>query len=236
MLINASVFIGTVESYRLLWLTGRYSGGKTSFAYRLAREFLEKGYRLVSNNRNVWSDNFQDVKICDDGMLHCVYIIDEGGEYFEENRQIKTMCRNAAKMDCIYLIPSFFPPARAAQVIICQPMFHFKQIGLPLYVYRWKVRHGAFSDMGIFFWLYPQEVYGIYSRQDPGGGSEELVNFAIERCEDFAKFYGRTTKRNAVQEVEDGGFSVFGDAVQAFSSDLEQFETVLNRKSKKRRF
>jgi hypothetical protein len=45
-----------------------------------------------------------------------------------------------AKMDCIYLFPSFFPPIRAAQVVTVQPIFSFVQIGLPVIVYRWRVK------------------------------------------------------------------------------------------------
>ena len=83
-------------------------------------------------------------------MLNAVVVMDEAGLALKATRQVEAMAAYAAKMDCIYLFPSFFPPIRAAQVVTVQPVFSFVQIGLPVIVYRWRVKIGSFDDRGTF--------------------------------------------------------------------------------------
>ena len=41
--VGASGLLQLIQSYRLVWIGGRFSGGKTSFALRIAEEFLQDG-------------------------------------------------------------------------------------------------------------------------------------------------------------------------------------------------
>jgi len=95
MLINADVFLATVVSYRLVWISGRFGGGKTSLAYRIAQEFLERDYRLVTNNKSVWSDPLESVRLDENNHLKTVVILDEGGLWFKSSKQIEMvkLCR-----------------------------------------------------------------------------------------------------------------------------------------------
>lgn len=228
MLLGGANIRGLIQEYRLCWICGRFSGGKTSLAYALAYEWLRKGYRLVTTNASVWADDMDQVKlIWPDGpdaspRLRTVCILDEGGLYFKASAQIEQVAAFAAKMDCIYLIPSFFPPVRAAQVVTVQPIFGLRAAGIPLIVYQWRTKIQGFDDRGLFYWWRPSEVYGVYSRQDPGSEPDEVVDWLITRSDEYQQWYAdrhnrkrQRGRRNGLQSV-----AISGGAFGASGSDF----------------
>lgn len=233
-LINADVCTMTILSYRLVWISGRFGGGKTSIAYKLAETYLNKGYRLISNNMSVWSDPIEEVKLLDTGHLKAVVILDEGGLWFKSSKQIEMVASYAAKMDVIYLLPSFWPPTRAAQVLTIQPLFNFKSAGVPIIFYRWRVKLGSFDEKGYFIWFQPSEIYGIYSRQDPGDSGALIVDWLIEKTNEFRAHFGRID--NNISEVEVTESDKFQDAVSALAEAADSWSAVSLRKSGRRRF
>ena len=160
---------------------GKFGGGKTAFAMRIGEEYLKLGYRLLTNTPCIWGDDWSKVRLNPEtGMLNAVVIMDEAGLALKATRQVEAMAAYAAKMDCIYLFPSFFPPIRAAQVVTIQPVFSFVQIGLPFTVYKWRVKIGAFADGGTFVWSWPSEIWGVYSRRAPESSIYDLISFLGE--------------------------------------------------------
>lgn len=239
-LINASPLIGIVKSYRLVWISGRFGGHKTSFAYKLAEEFLKDGYRLISNNRSVWTDDLEKIeylKIDGEYSLKSVVLLDEGGMFFKSSRQVEMIAAYARKMDCIYLLPSFWPPTRSAQVLTIQPVFNFKSTGLPLVVYQWRVKLGTFSDKGTFFWWRPSEVYGIYDTKDPGDYAGEIVEFLIEKTEEFKEKYGRGDRgrSNELSGLEANEQDLFSESLNALSDVAEVISSIPIKKRGRRR-
>lgn len=236
MLINAGDCIRTCANYRLVWILGRFGGGKTSLAYKIAEFYGNQGYRLLSNNYSIWADDWKDVSLDKNNHLHAVVIWDEGGQYFTDARQIKQIAAYANKMDVIHLIPSYFPPCRAAQVVTIQPQFNLKSAGIPLIVYKWRVRLGGFQDEGNFYWLNPKEIYGVYSRQDPGDTAGELVEYLTKKTEEYRSAYGRE-RTNNVFEVEESSsqFQVFSDGVEAFQEGVDSLAKTLSKGKRRRR-
>lgn len=239
MLIGASEILGIIQSYRLVWICGRFSGGKTSLAYKLSETYLKQGYRLLSNNKSIWADNHNEVSLLNDGsnFLHAVNIYDEGGLYFKDSRQIEQVCSYAAKMDNIFMIPSFWPPTRAAQVVMVQPLYNLKKIGLPLIVYEWKVNMKGFRDEGKFYWLFPQEIFGIYSRRDPGADPEEIIRHVVAQTEEFIRREGGNVKPNGLFEVEtnESDFGAIEDLVSVMEENIITGSAMAKRNSKRRR-
>lgn len=226
MLLGADQILKIIHNYRLVWIAGRFSGGKTSLAMRLAQEFLEHEYRLITNNKNVWNDDLETIEFIN-GMLKSVVIIDEGGIHVKASKQVEQMAAFAAKMDCVYLFPSFFPPVRAAQVVVIQPLFNFKQIGLPLVIYQWRVKLVGFEDKGSFAWLFPQEIYGIYSRQDPGLEPEEIIAFMVDKTQAFIQSHtGRTS--HSLSGLEEGlsEADLLRDAVETFAQAADSLSSL----------
>jgi hypothetical protein len=236
MLLGADQFIDIVRDYRLVWIRGRYSGFKTSFAVYLAETYLKKGYRLISNARTVWNDTLEDVQLLENGMLRAVMLLDEGGLYFKAGKQLEEIAAYSAKMDCIYIFPSFFPPVKAAQVVTVQPVYSYRRIGIPLVKYEWNVRLGNFNESGKFFWLFPQEIYGLYSRQDPGANPDAIKGHLVAMVEQFKEKYGHGGG-DGIREMESeiSTTDILSDVAQSFSETADRWETLSTREAKRRR-
>jgi hypothetical protein len=238
-LINSTVFMGTLQSYRLCWISGRFGGGKTSFAYKVAEDFLKRGYRLITNNESVWADDLSKVDLLDNGMLHAVILLDEGGLWFKSSKQIEMIASYAAKMDCVYIIPSFWPPTRAAQVLTVQPIFNLKGTGIPIVVYKWKVKLGGFMDSGTFLWSNPGEIFGVYSRQDPGDTGADIVEYLIEKTEAYRNRFGRGRKTFdglPGLETEVSSTDLLLEASENMAQAVDTWTSIPVRKSNKRGF
>jgi hypothetical protein len=233
-LINAGTFLATVQNYRLLWISGKFGGGKTSLAFYMAgKTWLSRGYRLITNSRCVWADKFEDINFLDEfGHLKAVVVLDEGGLEFKASKQVEEIAAYARKMDCIYIIPSFWPPVKAAQVVTCQPVFGFASIGFPLTVYKWKVELGGFKDGGTFYWYNPSEIWGVYSSQDPGDIAEDIVEFLAKKAEEFRELHGRSGKRLSALGVSEA--DLIRDAASEFREAADAL-SVAQRESRRRR-
>lgn len=194
-LIGAETLFGLTESYCLVWISGRFSVGKTSLGFLLARHFLERGYRLVTNSKSVWADSLESVSLLPEGYLKAVLLLDEGGLWLSSNQYAREMAAYAAKMKVVFLIPSFFPPASWFRVLRIQGMYTFRHIGIPVTFYRWVVASGAYSDSGTFVWAFPSRdgVYGTYSRQDPGDEPYAVLDWMRARVAEFRAYHGRGT-------------------------------------------
>lgn len=232
--VNLGGLDSLIGSYRLCWIAGRFGLGKTSLAYRMAELYLKRGYHLITNNKSIWADDMESVKLDKDGHLKAVIILDEGGLWFKSGKQIEMIAAYAAKMDCIYLLPSFWPPTRSACVVTVQPLFSLQQAGLPVIVYRWRVKLGAFSEQGHFLWITPSEIYGVYSRQDPGDVGQDIVSWLVRRTEEYRAMYGRANNGLPAMD-EDDQVDVLRDVTNALGDAADEFTSVSKRVSRKRR-
>jgi hypothetical protein len=231
--VNATPIMGVLEMYRLIWISGRFGGHKTALAYKMAVPFLEKGYKLATNNKSVWGDKLEDIQLNEKNQLHCVCILDEGGLYFKSGRQVEQIAAYAAKMDIVYIIPSFWPPTAAAQIINIQPVVSLKATGLPIIIYKWKVSIGQFKEKGWFFWWAPQEIYGIYSRQDPGEDPDKIIQFLIERSNQFRARYGHeANKVFSLGEISEGDKIL--EASEVLQGAFANLETLPRGRGRKR--
>lgn len=235
MLVNAQPVLGVLDMYRLIWISGRFGGHKTALAFQIAKRYLEKGYRLATNSRCVWSDPLENITLDHNNKLHAVCILDEGGLYFKSGRQVEQIAAYAAKMDVIYIIPSFWPPTRAAQVVNIQPIISLKATGLPIIIYKWKVSIGGFKENGWFFWWNPSEIYGIYSRQDPGEDPEEIIQWLVKRSEQFRKSYGRSTANEVFKLGEISESEQILEASAVFQEAAEEIGSSISKGRNKRR-
>lgn len=201
MLLGAERFIGMLETYRILHIDGRFGGGKTSLAVRIFVHFADKGYRLVTNTACVLADKLENLKPDEAGMLKAVCLLDEGGNYFGDREDAKELVSYAAKLDLIYILPSFEPPHRRLKVLTVQPVRNWFSIGLPLIEYNYRLKSGMAEDKGKFLWLFPQEVYGLYSRQDPGEDPDYIMKWLYEAKNTYRRHYGRSERKTFVPTI-----------------------------------
>lgn len=231
-LINAGAVLGMIQSYRLVWLSGRFSGGKTSVAFEIAKHFGNSGYRIITNTKSVWADNPEECYLDKDGHLRAVIILDEGGTEFKTNNQVEEISAYSAKMDMIYLVPSFFPPARKFQVLEIQPIWNLKPVGIPYIQYRWSVKVGNFKDEGSFGWFFPQGIWGVYSRQDPGAKTDQIVQLLIERKNQFREMHGKSRGAfDGVSGMENSsmaGAELLSDAVEGLEEGISEFTSLFD--------
>ena len=112
-LINAGPIMYLLRGFRVGYIGGRYAGGKTALAYRLAYELLEHhGFRYVlSNCEDVWSDDPAGV-VCRPNargtpiLMDAVIILDEAGLVIEGASQAKRFNAFLRKFNVILLLPS----------------------------------------------------------------------------------------------------------------------------------
>lgn len=231
-LMNAGAVLQMIQNYRMVWLSGRFSGGKTSLAFEIAKYFGGMGYRIITNTKSIWADNPLDVELDKHGHLKAVVILDEGGTEFKTNNQVEQISAYCAKMDIIFLVPSFFPPARKFQVLEIQPVWNLKPVGIPYIQYNWAVQVGTFKDKGAFGWFYPQSIFGVYSRQDPGAYTDSIVNFLIQRKEEFRSLHGKS--RGAFDGIPEmgrvglEGQELFSDAVEGLERGISEFSSIFD--------
>lgn len=190
MLINADTILRIIRQTRQAWICGYTGSYKTSLAYRLSYEIvLNRKYvkYIFSNNRSVWVDDLTK----QNDQINGVVILDEGGAYIESKQEVKNFKWLAEKLNVIYLIPSNEePPINFRQVRI-EPLWTIYDSGIPLIIYRWETKKGGKKDHGIFGWWQPSEIYGIYSRQDPGDETAKVLKEVTRITENFFKRYGR---------------------------------------------
>lgn len=233
MFLNAEPILGVLDMYRLIWISGRFGGHKTALAFQIAKRYMEKGYKLATNSRCVWADPFENIKLNEKNQLHSVVVLDEGGLYFKSGRQVEQIAAYAAKMDVVYLIPSFWPPTKSAQIVNIQPVISLKAAGLPAIFYKWRVDIGSFKDKGFFIWWDPSEIYGSYSRQDPGDDPDSIVQFLVDRSNEFRTRYGRTNAPIfSLEDISEG--DQITEASTVIADAAETMSSVLSRRSKRR--
>lgn len=249
MLFNAAEFLGNFANQRICWIAGKLGGHKTAFAYLLASMYLEKGYRLVTNNLSVWSDRLADVALDDKGYLKAFVLLDEGGLFFNTSEDVREVAAYLSKMDSCVVLPSAQPPSRSAQGLILQPVWSFRNTGIPVIFYQWKLANLMQKRVGWFVWWRPSEIYGIYSRRDPGTNCEEIRAFVNYRTEQYKRLFERDPDYSWKEEGDvqdqvsgmerrrreiDPSAAAMAEAAGAIEQAGFDLETVLSRGRRRR--
>lgn len=198
MLIHADRVFELLEDFRICWITGRLRGGKTSLAFRLSVPFLEKGYKLISNCKNVWEDDY--IELREDKTYKSIVIADEGGRYMRVGVVIDDFMKMAGKIDVINIISSFQEPHRDAQIFTIEVQKGLSPVGIPVRFYTYKVRHKMVKEQGWFAWMLPNEVQGIYSTNDPITGIQKISDFMERTVVEYTKSQGYTD--NEISRME----------------------------------
>lgn len=200
-LINSTTLLAYVNVYRVAWFMGRYGGGKTSLAFRIAGELCEKyGYRyVISNVKSVWNTDPADVVLRQNKWVDAVIVLDEGGLFLENSFDAKKFLAFLRKLNIVLLVPSVLPPSPKMRFLSIQRMLNLNLLGLPIWTYMFNLTYGNIKENGSFFWRNPHEIYGIY---DTNGFPEDDVGLAeyVQKWIAQAKRtegYKETAKRKA---------------------------------------
>lgn len=168
--LMADAFLRMVANYRVVWLSGRFGGGKTSLAVWLAAWLVKNGYarRLVSNIPIVGRADPPPVPINDSAVL-----LDESWMYVDSWDDVKAYAAFLRKANLYLLLPSVWAPHQRLRILECHRVFNGVVVGLPFWVYRWSLGMGSISEKGYFMLWRPEKCFGLYDTEyipkDDGG-------------------------------------------------------------------
>lgn len=167
-----------VRLYRMLWLSGRFGGGKTSLAIALAQALCAKGYaRFIASNiplffgREIRRVDIKGLRAVDAAGLpvvrDTVIILDEAWQHLGERKghAADDWLAYMRKANNFLLMPSVLPLAKVVQQLTCARFFNGMVFGIPLWLYWWrlgKTGKGVDGDKGRFWWWHPAKVFALY--------------------------------------------------------------------------
>lgn len=247
MLINGDLAVNTLKAFHILALTGRYGGGKTALAFRLAYELLKDGTceHLVSNVPSVWSEPLESVNFNEKNELNTVVIIDEAGVFLKTGRDVDAYLAAMRKMGVYLILPSVLAVPRKVAFFKVRRDVNYQRMGLPIWEYKYMLYQDGAKDEAKFWWYKPSEIFGVYDTKampvDDAGISEWLLD-KVEKIAIKTK-QGKRTRKSAdgsvhqlLSPMEDGG-GEYGDVMEAAEIFSEAAETisVFGQQNKKRR-
>lgn len=163
-----------LTQFRVLWLAGRFGGGKTALAVHLAYElcrlnhadsicsnvpFLEFGEPTAVLQKEELSQ-----------LTDCVMLLDESWLMLGQGvppKQVTAWLAYLRKNNQYMLLPSVMPLNRQLSMFVVERRFNFASFGVPLWWYQWRLTTGAVAKKntdtrGQIYWWYPQRVFSLY--------------------------------------------------------------------------
>jgi len=204
MLVGGGVAVSQVRGFRMVWYPGRFGGGKSAIAFRLAYELSSLyGYRIISNQECVWNEvNPPDWIFDEHGnmTLRCIAVIDEGGLHLQNEAEAMDFLAFAGKMDLIASLPSISEPCDLFQSLTIQPVYNFRSIGVPINVYEWRVAQQKSKFSGGFSWWGMEEIYGVYSTLNPSSDARGITHYIKQKVGEYKKYFFERQKIPSWQE------------------------------------
>lgn len=162
-----------LTNFRAVWIGGRYGGGKSALAVRLALDLVVNDYAtcIASNQplylgvegRKVSAEQVQETH-------NCVVLLDEGWNQLgqgSDNKRIKSWMAYLRKRNQYIVLSSVLDLARSLMVFCIERAWNFTPFGVNLWVYRWKLTTGRLTkraaNAGLLLWWQPQQVFQYYA-------------------------------------------------------------------------
>lgn len=203
-LLNAGIVKSQVRGFRMLWIPGRFSSGKSAVSFRLAYELaVDYGYKIISNQECVWNETSPPEWVYDakgNMTLGVIANVDEGGLWVQDEVEAMEYLAFAGKMDIIIMLPSITEPCDLFSSLTIQPMYNFRSIGVPYNVYEWRVAQQKSKFSGGFAWLGMEEIYGTYSTLNPSADPRGMLYYLRQKVVEYKKFYFDQQKIPSWQE------------------------------------
>lgn len=252
-LIGGQIIVGMLQTFRVVWIGGRYGGGKTALAYRLAYELLDSGFSryLLSNCRNVWKDETSDIVLREGRYMDTVVVLDEGGLFLRTSKDADDFLAFLRKLNVVLIVPSIKPPAPSLRMVTVQRVANLQSIGLPCWVYNASVEYGRQRDKERFAWWGPSEIYGVYDTTDVPVDDCGIGDYLYGEVGKLVRAAGHgksSRNKRGLLTVEDGGgvdgagvggaldtaSEVFSDAALELSSALSVLENLSDKRGRRR--
>lgn len=182
-------FVRMVRMMRFCWVCGRYGGGKTTLALKLADRLIRgKCVSKIAVNMPLDIDvpytlTWDERELME--LRDTVLLLDEAGQFLDDgNRKVlKQWFSYLRKRNQIVLMPSVMPVVRYATSFRAQRLFNGMQMGVPVWIYRWTMKLFDSSDKGLFMWWNPSEIFGVFDTDYEPNGSWYIYDFSNESIE-----------------------------------------------------
>lgn len=161
----------SLSVFRCVWLAGRPGSGKTALSVKLALGLVSDGWarRIVSNIALVGVgrllgrvDTMEQARAYEDSVL----ILDEAWQYLGRGvsvKEVRAWFAQIRHFNQFLILPSVLALTDQAKSFEVRRTLNLVSIGIPLWVYAWKIHSGSLKDQGRFFWIRPQSVFGLYN-------------------------------------------------------------------------
>lgn len=166
--------------YRMIWIRGRFGGGKTALAVSIAQWLCAAGYaRFIASNiklevgKEVHSTSAAQLRRYDcNGPIFkdTVILMDESWLHLGKGtsrKQVVDWLAFMRKGNNFLIMPSVLPLISDVTTLQAERVFNGMVIGLPVWMYRWQLgdyRKGG--DRGVHWFRNPSSVFGLYSTKE----------------------------------------------------------------------
>ncbi|RPH75450.1 hypothetical protein EHM76_01625 [bacterium] len=181
---------------------------------------------VVSNLPDVWSTEISEIKPEEKIYLDSVIILDEAGEFIENEAEAKVLQSFMGKFRCIVLMPSRLKPACDCH-LHAYPIFQGNIIGLPFVIFRWAFKYQKINDAGTFIWWGMKEIYGIYDSNTPATSDMGILDWLVDhklkvqRFLDRKHYYAKDGKTYGILRLDQKESDVEGEDRQTVHESSE---------------
>lgn len=188
--------------YRMVWLSGRFGGGKTSLAVAVAVWLCQRNYaRYIASNiklalgREVARVSASELRrVSCEGPVYrdTVILMDEAWTVLGKGVGRKTVVDWLAYMrkgNNFLIMPSVLPLVNEVTVLRAERVFNGLQLGVPVWLYRWHLGdYKRGGDRGWYVFHNPSSVFGLYDTL--GIPSEEFTIYDTWKEEEDNRLVG----------------------------------------------
>lgn len=235
-MLRGASFLGMLRNYRVMWVGGRYGGGKTSFLVRVAYEFVERGWsqQVVSNFPCVLSTAIERAGEVRDTVI----LADEAGLWIND-KTFGDVTAFLRKYNLYLFMASVMPVPIRARSLNVQRDMNLNTIGLPVWRYSCVLDYMRVKEKFSISWLWPSEVFGLYDTSYPADDDMGIVDWVNSVRRDK-----RTASANGDQAavLPDGGrnedmeaFRWIAEANYEAAQKMEDALSVRGRKTRRGR-
>jgi hypothetical protein len=197
IVVLGAEFTSMLANFRILWLAGRFGGGKTALATILAAWLCWSGY----------ADDIITNYPCDlanpaprPPLRRTVLVVDEAWEFARDSRAVERYAGFLRKLGNYVLLPSVFPVHHRFSFFWVERFFSGYVVGLPLWVWRWNLTRQAYRDKGYFLVVNPHLIFphfDTYAITREDGGVASLLEKTVDLlAPEPAKKQPKDEKRN----------------------------------------
>lgn len=175
-LFNSANLMAYLQTYRVLWFRSRYGSGKTALAFRLAYQLKQEGYirYILSNCHSPIVDQVSDVVLREGRYADVVLVMDEAGKFMRNVHKADMYMDYMRKLNIVLLMPSVRPPSMVMRSFWIKRIMNLEVIGLPLWVYKFRLTDVDELMSENVYWLRPSEIYGLYDTAGFPSEGEEI--------------------------------------------------------------